>query len=79
MKIFAIGSIYKSTDLLKVPKNGPVSKQHIADAFVHLLILIKLIDENNFPTPSKSPNILMKKIAGQNRRSLDLNGAKSYI
>lgn len=49
------------------------------DAYVHLLILVRLLDANELKLASQCSETLMKKIVGQNRRSLDLIAAKSYF
>lgn len=64
-----------------VTRSRPVSKQIIVevDAYIHLLILLKLIDDNNLEAATKCSSVLMTKLSVQNRRTLDLIGAKYYF
>ncbi|XP_067620332.1 probable 26S proteasome non-ATPase regulatory subunit 3 [Eurosta solidaginis] len=64
-----------------VPRSRSASKAPIAevDAYFYLLLLVKLIDEGDLKRASVCSEALMSKIAGQNRRTLDLIGAKSYF
>lgn len=49
------------------------------DAYLHLLVLIRLLDANELKLAAQCTETVMKKIVGQNRRSLDLIAAKSYF
>lgn len=49
------------------------------DAYFHLLILVRLLDKNLLEKASQCSQILMNKILGQNRRTLDLIAAKCYF
>lgn len=64
-----------------VTRTRPVVKQIIVevDAYIHLLILLKLIDDNNLDAATKCSSVLMNKLSVQNRRTLDLIGAKYYF
>lgn len=49
------------------------------DAYLHLLVLIKLIDCEKFSEAVQCSDSLMTKVTGQNRRTLDLVAAKCYF
>uniref|UniRef100_A0A0A9Y084 Putative 26S proteasome non-ATPase regulatory subunit 3 n=1 Tax=Lygus hesperus TaxID=30085 RepID=A0A0A9Y084_LYGHE len=49
------------------------------DAYLHLLILVKLIDANKFEDAVKCSDALMTKVVAQNRRTSDLIAAKCYF
>ncbi|XP_018329827.1 probable 26S proteasome non-ATPase regulatory subunit 3 [Agrilus planipennis] len=49
------------------------------DVYIHLLILVRLIDNNKLPEAERCAQALMQKIVSQNRRSLDLLAAKFYF
>nr|XP_022908412.1 probable 26S proteasome non-ATPase regulatory subunit 3 [Onthophagus taurus] len=49
------------------------------DAYVHLLILVRLIDVNKLEDASRCCQALITKITSQNRRTLDLIAAKCYF
>ncbi|KAI9585735.1 probable 26S proteasome non-ATPase regulatory subunit 3 [Glossina fuscipes] len=65
----------------ELPKSRPASKPPIVevDAYFYLLLLVKLIDDNDLMRSITCSDALMGKIQGQNRRTLDLIGAKSYF
>lgn len=54
----------------------PVSE---VDAYIHLLILVRLIDTNKLETAWRCTDNLMTKISTQNRRTLDHIAAKCYF
>ncbi|XP_004521419.1 probable 26S proteasome non-ATPase regulatory subunit 3 [Ceratitis capitata] len=66
---------------IDIPRSRSASKSPIAevDAYFYLLLLVKLIDEGDIKRAAVCSESLMSKIAGQNRRTLDLIGAKSYF
>lgn len=66
---------------IDILKTRPCAKQPIVevDAYLHLLILLKLIDDNNLDAAAKCSKVLMTKVSLPNRRTLDLIGAKSYF
>ncbi|XP_013391357.1 26S proteasome non-ATPase regulatory subunit 3 [Lingula anatina] len=49
------------------------------DIYLHLLVTIHLIDTKKYDKAVKCSDLLMKKLLNQNRRTLDLLGAKSYF
>lgn len=49
------------------------------DAYIHLLILVRLIDTEKLTDAAKCSQILITKLTSQNRRTLDLIGAKCYF
>ncbi|XP_045470866.1 probable 26S proteasome non-ATPase regulatory subunit 3 [Harmonia axyridis] len=49
------------------------------DTYIHLLILVRLIDTNNLDDAAKCSELLMGKVTSQNRRTLDLVAAKCYF
>lgn len=49
------------------------------DVYLHLLLLIHLIDIKRFDQAVKCSELLMSKISSQNRRTLDLIAAKGYF
>ncbi|KAM7353100.1 regulatory particle non-ATPase 3 [Cochliomyia hominivorax] len=65
----------------KVPKVRPATTAPIIeiDAYFYLLLLVKLIDDNDLKKASACSDALLAKIQGQNRRSLDLILAKFYF
>jgi len=67
-----------SVDLQKI-RNSNKSPIPEVDAYFHLLILLKLIDDNNLKHGALCSESLMSKISGNNRRSMDLISAKSYF
>jgi 26S proteasome regulatory subunit N3 len=48
------------------------------DVYIHLLILIYLLDKQNFRSAVDCANALMTKVSALNRRTLDLLAAKCY-
>lgn len=68
-------------ELPDVPKKQVASKAPIAevDAYFYLLLLVKLIDASDLKRAGTCADALMAKISIQNRRTLDLIGAKSYF
>lgn len=48
------------------------------DVYLHLLVLLRLIDTNKLTEATECSQQLMNKITAQNRRTLDLIAAKSY-
>lgn len=70
-----------ATELPDVPKKQVATKAPIAevDAYFYLLLLVKLIDASDLKRAGISADALMAKISIQNRRTLDLIGAKSYF
>jgi len=49
------------------------------DCYIHLLLVIYLIDCSQYSLAVKCADLLLKKISGLNRRSLDLIAAHSYF
>lgn len=49
------------------------------DAYVHLLILLHLLDKQQLARAQKCSDALIKKVVEQNRRTLDLIAAKCYF
>ncbi|KAL0273592.1 UNVERIFIED_CONTAM: hypothetical protein PYX00_006227 [Menopon gallinae] len=49
------------------------------DAYIHLLVLIRLLDSKEYQEAVKCSDALMLKMMAQNRRSLDLMAAKCYF
>ncbi|GJQ66948.1 Rpn3 [Trypoxylus dichotomus] len=49
------------------------------DVYIHLLILVRLIDTQKLDEASRCSQALMNKIINQNRRTLDLIAAKCYF
>lgn len=49
------------------------------DAFIHLLVLVRLIDTKKYPEAVQCSEALVQKIAAQNRRTIDLIAAKCYF
>lgn len=70
-----------ATELPDLAKKQVASKAPIAevDAYFYLLLLVKLIDANDLKRAGTCADALMAKISVQNRRTLDLIGAKSYF
>lgn len=65
----------------EIPRTRVATKSPLpeVDAYIHLLLLVRLLDSNELLLASQCSETLMKKIVGQNRRSLDLVAAKSYF
>ncbi|KAK9510212.1 hypothetical protein O3M35_005045 [Rhynocoris fuscipes] len=49
------------------------------DAYLHLLVLVKLIDTGKYQDAVKCSDALMNKLSSQNRRTIDLIAAKCYF
>lgn len=49
------------------------------DAYIHLLILVKLIDTRKYSEAVQCSETLVQKIVAQNRRTMDLIAAKCYF
>jgi len=49
------------------------------DAYIHLLIVVRLIDTNKLEEAARCSQTLMNKITSQNRRTIDLVAAKCYF
>ena len=49
------------------------------DAYLHLLVLVKLIDSSKYEDAVRCSDLLMTKITAQNRRTIDLVAAKCYF
>ncbi|XP_073986684.1 regulatory particle non-ATPase 3 [Rhodnius prolixus] len=49
------------------------------DGYLHLLVLVKLIDSAKYQDAVKCSDMLMNKMASQNRRTIDLIAAKCYF
>ncbi|XP_014212251.1 probable 26S proteasome non-ATPase regulatory subunit 3 [Copidosoma floridanum] len=49
------------------------------DAYIHLLILVRLIDTKKYVEAVQCSEALMQKIMAQNRRTIDLIAAKCYF
>ncbi|KAB0800634.1 hypothetical protein PPYR_06374 [Photinus pyralis] len=49
------------------------------DVYIHMLILVRLIDTNKLDEATRCSQALMTKITGQNRRTLDWIAAKCYF
>lgn len=49
------------------------------DVYIHLLVVVRLLDSNKLEEASNCSHQLMTKIVSQNRRSLDLIAAKCYF
>lgn len=62
-------------------KNRPATKSAVpeVDVYFHLLILVRLLDDNQLDKAVVCSEALMNKIVGQNRRTLDLIAAKSFF
>lgn len=62
-------------------RNRPATKPPVpeVDAYFHLLLLVRLIDDNQLTKALPCSEILMTKVTGQNRRTLDLVAAKCYF
>ncbi|CAH1393709.1 unnamed protein product [Nezara viridula] len=63
----------------KLIKNSNVPLLPEIDAYIHLLVLVRLIDAGKESDAVKCSDALMAKITAQNRRSLDLVAAKCYF
>jgi len=49
------------------------------DTYIHLLVLLKLIDGQKYSDAVQCSDLLMQKVTAQNRRTLDLIAAKCYF
>ncbi|XP_071101623.1 26S proteasome non-ATPase regulatory subunit 3-like [Haliotis cracherodii] len=64
------------------PRSGKLANQPLMpeiDAYIHLLVVIHLIDTKKYTEAVKCAELLMQKILPQNRRSLDMLAAKCYF
>lgn len=57
--------------------NGPLLPE--LDVYIHLLVVIHLIDTKRFEEAVRCSDLLVKKLDTQNRRSLDQLSAKAYF
>lgn len=73
-------AVYSDTiQKTKLIKNSNVPLLPEIDAYIHLLVLVRLIDAGKESEAVKCSDALMAKITAQNRRSLDLVAAKCYF
>ncbi|KAF7997201.1 hypothetical protein HCN44_005478 [Aphidius gifuensis] len=49
------------------------------DAYIHLLVLVRLIDTKKYEEAVQCSEALAKKVTGENRRTMDLIAAKCYF
>lgn len=65
----------------ETPRTRPPTKVPApeVDAYIHLLVLLKLIDAGRLEEATACSDKLMTKITSQNRRTLDLVAAKCYF
>lgn len=49
------------------------------DAYIHLLCVVKLLDNNKYEEASNCSQLLMNKVTSQNRRTIDLVAARCYF
>lgn len=70
-----------ASDAGDTPKSRVNIKSPIpeVDAYIHLLVLVQLLDNAAIEQAGQCSETLMKKIVGQNRRTLDLIAAKCYF
>lgn len=70
-----------ASDAGDTPKSRVNIKSPIpeVDAYIHLLVLVQLLDNSAIEQAGQCSETLMKKIVGQNRRTLDLIAAKCYF
>nr|QBH73722.1 26S proteasome regulatory subunit S3 [Eurycantha calcarata] len=64
---------------MRSSKNSSAPLLPEVDAYIHLLVLLKLIDGEKFKEAVECSNALMQKVTIQNRRTLDLIAAKCYF
>lgn len=67
-----------------ITAQGPVVRQRgqlllEVDVYVHLLVLLRLLDTNNIQDAIKCSDLLMTKVTSVNRRTLDLLAARCYF
>ena len=72
----AAGSDAEQGTRVRSAMKSPVPE---VDVYVHLLILVRLIDLNKLNEATRCSEALMNKIVSQNRRILDLIAAKCYF
>ncbi|XP_037959650.1 probable 26S proteasome non-ATPase regulatory subunit 3 [Teleopsis dalmanni] len=76
MPALPVGAIEPEPTKNRTATKPPVTE---VDAYFHLLLLVKLIDEGSIKTAYACAEALMAKFSGQTRRTMDLIGAKSYF
>lgn len=72
----ATGEIDSSQARARSATKSPVPE---VDAYINLLILVRLIDSNKLEEALRCSQALMTKITSQNRRTIDLIAAKCYF
>lgn len=72
----ATGEIDASQTRTRSATKSPVPE---VDAYINLLILVRLIDTNRLEESSRCSQALMNKITSQNRRTIDHIAAKCYF
>lgn len=60
-------------------RSTPKTPAPEVDAYIHLLVLLRLLDTNKLEEAVECSQQLMNKITAQNRRTLDLIAAKCYF
>ncbi|CAB3377752.1 Hypothetical predicted protein [Cloeon dipterum] len=83
--IFKIRNFFQSTEsdtptTVRMRSNKTSSTPLLTevDTYIHLLVLLRLLDTNKCQEAVQCSTILMNKVASQNRRTIDLIAAKSY-
>lgn len=66
----------EETQKLRISVINPLPE---IDAYIHLLVLVHLIDSNKHEEAVQCSEILLQKIIAQNRRTIDLIAAKCYF
>ncbi|KAH9514326.1 26S proteasome non-ATPase regulatory subunit 3 [Bulinus truncatus] len=64
------------------PRSGKQAQTPILpeiEIYIHLLVLIYLIDSNQYERAVECSELLMKKLVAQNRRAMDMLSAKCYF
>lgn len=68
-----------SSQRMRSGKNSSSPLIPEVDAYLHLLVLVKLIDAEKYKDAVQCSDQLMAKVTAQNRRTLDLVAAKCYF
>lgn len=64
---------------MRTPKNSSCPLMPEVDAYIHLLIILYLIDQEKFVVAQKCSDALMEKLSAHSRRTLDLIQARCFF
>jgi len=68
-----------SAQRMRSAKSSSIPLLPEVDTYLHLLVLVKLVDSSNYKEAVKCSEMLMNKVTSTNRRTIDLIAAKCYF